>query len=264
MANLTSRLAELSPAARRLCNSALLTDREVEEVEGMQVNRARVEAGRDFVSEGTPFTTAFALRDGWAMRYRTTPEGKRQILSFVLPGDFVGLHSNYERHAAYSVQAVTDIETAMIEPIRLMEMYRTFPVLASGLDWLTVTTFNVVAEHAVSIGVRSARDRILHLLLELECRLMAIGLADDEGFSSPLTQVHIAESLGLTSVYVSRCLTAMRNEGLVTIRRGQVHFPDLARTLSAVDFEPTFLERFRVRGRAPNGFVRDDPLLTVN
>ena len=263
MSDHLARLAELSPVARRLCNSALLTERELDELEGMQVNRASVERARDFVTEGSPFTAAFAVRDGWAMRYRVTPEGKRQILSFVLPGDFVGLHTNYERHAAYSVQAVTEVELALIEPLRLMELYRSFPVLASGLDWLTVTTFNIVAEHVVSIGVRTAKERILHLLLELECRLLAVGLADDDGFSSPLTQAHIADSLGLTTVYVSRCLTAMRAEGLVDMRHGKVVFPDLERTLHSASFEPTFLERFRVRGRLPDSLM-DDAVLALS
>ena len=90
---------------------------------------------------------------------------------------------------------------------------------------------------------------------------MAIGLADDDGFSSPLTQVHIADSLGLTTVYVSRCLTAMRNEGLVDVRNGTVIFPDLGRTLRAAAFEPTFLERFRVRGRLPDGLADEATVL---
>ena len=257
MSEAIARLGELSAVARRLCTSALLTEREVSELEGLQANRSHAERGCDFVREGSAFSAAFAVRDGWAMRYRTTHEGKRQILSFVLPGDFVGLHSSYERSASYSVQAVSDVELALIEPMRLMELYRNFPVLASGLDWLTVTTFNIVAEHTVSIGVRSAKDRIIHLLLELECRLMAIGLADESGFDSPLTQVHIADSLGLTTVYVSRCLTALKAEGQVEMKRGRVIFPDLQRTLQRTSFDPSFIERFRVKERLPEGIAKD-------
>ena len=252
MAVASARVAELTAASRRLCNSAILTDREVEHLEEMQEDRVSLDGGHDFVREGDPFANAYVLQSGWALRYRVTPEGKRQILSFVLPGDFVGLHANYERHAAYSVQTLGCAELGRIEPIRLLDLYRNFPILASGLDWVSATNFNILAEHAVSLGVRTARRRILHLLLELQCRLMSVGLAREDGFENPMTQIHIADSLGLTPVYVSRCLKQLRAEKLVDVRRGYVSFPDLSRAFAAASFDAAFLEPFLPRSQPPN------------
>lgn len=243
---------EVSALSRRLSNSVLLTEEELSFLDDIQTNTGRVDAGSDFVSEGDEFSTTFLIRAGWGMRYRILPDGRRQILAFVLPGDIVGLHVNYERHAAFSACAVDDLELCLIEPIRILELYRNHPVIASGLDWLTVTTFNIVSEHVVSIGVRPARVRILHLLLELYCRLMAVGLAREDGFDSPLTQMLIADSLGLTNVYVSKCLSRLKDEGIVEMRGGSVRFPNIERALDVAGFDAKFLERFTPRQRLPN------------
>ena len=245
-------MAEQSAVTRRLGSSVLLTNREVEYLEDMQSHHIPVKAGNDFLREGDEFSTTFVMRSGWAIRYRLSESGKRQIISFVLPGDVMGLHVNYERRVAYSFAAVSDLELALIEPIRVIDLYRNHPVIASGLDWMTVTSFNIVAEHTVSLGVRPARQRILHLLLELYCRLMFVGEAREDGYDSPLTQVLIADTLGLTSVYVSKCLTRLRAEGLAELHAGTVRFPDIERTLKAADFDPVFLEPFRTKACVPN------------
>ena len=250
----------LSAVTRRLGNSVLLTEQETDFLEDLQTNRAEIEAGTDFVIEGDEFGATYLVRSGWVMRYRVTPDGKRQIIAFALPGDVIGLHVNYERHACFTAAAVTDVELCLIEPIRIIELYRSHPVIAAGLDWMTVTSFNIVSEHVVSLGVRPARVRILHLLLELYCRLMAIGMAREDGFDSPLTQTLIGDSLGLTSVYVSKSLTRLRKEGLVDVKGGNVHFPNIDRAFAAASFDATFLERFRPRDRLPNA---TDPRLRV-
>ena len=248
--------AELSAVARRLGASVMLTEREIEHIEDIQGHATTIEAGRDFLHEGDDFSMTYVVRSGWVMRYRTTADGKRQIIAFALPGDFIGLHANYERHAAFSAAALTEVELALVEPIRILDTYRNHPVVASGLDWMATTSFNIVAEHTGSLGVRPARQRILHLLLELYCRLMIVGLADDDGFASPLTQVLLGDSLGLTSVYVSKCMARLRNENLATLNGGRVRFPDIKSALHASDFDPTFLETFRSRLPLPNA-VRD-------
>ena len=244
------------PLVRRLATSVALTEEEVGVLSDMQSNRAHVPTGKEFVREGEEFATTLVVQSGWAMRYRYTDDGKRQIISFVLPGDFIGLHVNYERRAAYSIAAVSDVEMAVIEPIRVFDLYRNYPLLASGLDWMTVSTFNILAEHTVSLGVRPATQRILHLLLEHQCRLMAVGLAEVEGYDSPLTQSHIGDTLGLTSVYVSKCLKKLRAEGLVEVDRKRVTFPDVSRTMRVSRFDGAFLEQFRVRDKLPNA-LRD-------
>lgn len=241
-----------SALTRRLGHSVEMTREERAFLEEMQGAPFAVEAGRDFVTEGDPVSASLVMREGWAFRYRIVPSGKRHIVSYVLPGDVIALHASYERHAAHSVAALTDVELSIVEPIRVMNLSRNHPLLASGLDWMTVATFNIVAEHTVSLGVRPAKQRILHLMLELYCRLMVVGLADGDGFACPLTQTQIGDTLGLTSVYVSKCLSRLRADGLLRIGRGRVEFPDMGKALAAADFDAGFLESFCVRTVLPN------------
>ena len=151
-----------SALVRRLGRSVLLTSEEVDYLETMQVNQASIDKGDEFLQDGEPMRLTFLIRSGWVMRYRITAGGRRLIIGISLPGDFIGLHVNFKNSSIYSAAALTDASLALIEPVRIIEIHRRFPVLASGLDWMTVRHANILSEHKVSLGARSAAQRILH------------------------------------------------------------------------------------------------------
>jgi CRP-like cAMP-binding protein len=99
----------------------------------------------------------------------------------------------------------------------------------------------VFREWMVGIGRRTAYQRIAHLLVEQFLRLRAVGLADEDGFRSPLTQVDIADSLGLTSVHVNRVMQQLRRDGLIATQGRYLSIPNREALMSAGDFDPTYL-----------------------
>lgn len=236
-----------SALVRRLGQSVLLTRDEVEFLEEMQVNQACLEKGDQFVRDGEPMRVTFLVREGWAMRYKITAAGRRQIIGIALPGDFIGLHVNFAREAVHSAAALTNLSMALIEPSRILEIHRRYPVLASGLDWITVRHANILAEHNVSLGARPAAERLLHFLLELWSRLSTVGEGHAEGFKIKLNQEQLADVLGMTPVHVSRCMSSLSKQGLVKMERGNVHFPDPALASEAADFDSRYLASFTTR-----------------
>jgi CRP/FNR family transcriptional regulator, anaerobic regulatory protein len=237
---------EMSAAVRRLSNTVLLNEEEVNFFEQLQVNRIGLTRGEEFVRDGDDYRVSFLIREGWAINYKITKAGRRQIIGISLPGDFIGLHINFSRRSIHSVAALTDMDVAVIEPIRILEVYQKFPVLASGLDWMTVRSFNILSEHNVSLGARAASQRILHLLLELWCRLMVIGEATEEGFALPMTQEQIADTVGLSLVHTNKNLRRLHKEGLISIKSGRVSIPDKLRAADYADFDERFLESLQV------------------
>ena len=235
---------DASALVRRLGQSVLLTREEVNYLEEMQVNQASLERGDQFVRDGEPMRVTFLVREGWAIRYKLTAAGRRQIIGVVLPGDFIGLHINFSREAVHSASALTPLSMALIEPSRILEIHRRFPVLASGLDWVTVRYANILAEHNVSLGARPAPERILHFLLEMWTRLASIGHARGDGYDMKLNQEQIADILGMTPVHVSRCLTRLTRDRLVRVDKGTVRFPDPEEASEAADFDPRYLASF--------------------
>lgn len=235
---------DASPLVRRLGRSVLLTSEEVDYLETMQVNQAAIAKGDEFIHDGEPLRVTFLVRRGWVIRYRITPAGRRLIIGVALPGDFIGLHVNFSHSSIFSAAALTSSSLALIEPVRILEIHRRFPVLASGLDWMSVRHSNILAEHKVSLGARSAAQRILHFLLELWVRLEQVGLATAKGFELELTQEQIGDCMGLSTVHVNRSISRLCKENLLRIEKGIVTFPQVSRSISFADFDERFLEEF--------------------
>jgi len=240
-----------SALVRRLGRSVLLTSEEVDYLETMQVNQASIDKGDEFLQDGEPMRLTFLIRSGWVMRYRITAGGRRLIIGISLPGDFIGLHVNFKNSSIYSAAALTDASLALIEPVRIIEIHRRFPVLASGLDWMTVRHANILSEHKVSLGARSAAQRILHFLLELWTRLEQIGQANAKGFELELTQEQIGDCMGLSTVHVNRSISRLCKENLLRIDKGMVTFPQVSRSVSFADFDKRFLMEFSTKPGMP-------------
>lgn len=98
-------------------------------------------------------------------------------------------------------------------------------------------------EHLVGIGQRDADARIAHFLLELGSRLALVGMGSKEGYDCPLTQYHLADTLGLSAVHVNRVLRQLRESGLVTFRDGLVTFHDYGGLVDLAEFDPAYLDQ---------------------
>src|SRR3546814_8330913 len=88
----------------------------------MQKRVKCIAAGTEFVRDGEPYDHTYIVKDGWAIRFKTLSDGRRQILNFVLPGDFIGLFSALFEVADHSVAALTDMEVHPTDPAALVTL----------------------------------------------------------------------------------------------------------------------------------------------
>ena len=200
-----------------------------------------VRAGYEIVSEGRRCAGLFLLAEGIAIRYRILRDGQRQILNFLLPGDFAGVTSCRFDSALYSIRTLTPAVLAPIPLSRVAGLLDSHPRLAAKLFWSFASETAILAEHLIAVGRRPATERIAHLLLELLTRLQLIGLADERSYHLPLTQEMIGDALGLSIPYVNRVLQQLRQDGLVTIKDQFVVIEKLAELAALADFEHTYL-----------------------
>jgi CRP-like cAMP-binding protein len=198
--------------------------------------------GQEIVSEGRRCNSVFLILDGFAIRYRILRDGQRQILNFLLPGDFAGVTNCHFGTAIFSIKMLTHATAAPIPLPKLMSLFDTHPQLAAQLFWLFAVGEAVVAEHLIAVGRRPAPERMAHLLLELLNRLQPIGLADERSFRLPLTQEIIADTLGLSIPYVNRVLQQLRAAGLVRISDHVVTIENIEELSALADFEQTYLK----------------------
>ncbi len=231
-----------SPIARKLGAFVALSETELSVLDDLHRRRRTFVAGRDMVLQGQPDQSASILASGWACSYKLQAIGSRQIVDFQVPGDFLGLRSILFRTADHTIEPITKVEASEIHARDLLDAFSQTPRLATAVLWAASRDEAMVVEHLVSIGRRDALERTAHFLLELGARLKLVGLATKDGFDCPLSQYMLADALGLTAVHVNRVLRQLREDGLLTFKKGQVIFHDIERLAVAVDFDRAYLD----------------------
>ncbi|MET0311329.1 MAG: Crp/Fnr family transcriptional regulator [Burkholderiaceae bacterium] len=191
-------------------------------IQSMRSDTVRVEAGRTLLPEYRSGDKLYTLYDGWAFRYKTLSDGRRQILNFLLPGDFIGLQEEFADGHGHGVDAVTDISLCVFPTEKLWDLFRTHPKLGYDVTWLAAREEDMIDESLLTAGRRSAIERVAMLLIHLYRRAERVGLAVDGAIKFPFTQEHIADALGLSLVHTNKTLRRLHHLGLHQIREGQL------------------------------------------
>jgi CRP-like cAMP-binding protein len=230
-----------SALAKKLNTFVPLSPDELKCLAEMQRNPLKVRRGKQLTEEGQTEHKAFVLHDGWACSYKLLPNGGRQIISFPIAGDIVGLRSVLLRTADHSFSALTDAVVSPVEGTHVLRCVIDFPRLGAALLWAASRDEAMVVEHLVNIGRRNAIERTAHFFMELAERLTLIGHATETEFKCPLSQFVIADALGLTAIHVNRVLRELRELDLLTVRKGRVRIHDLDRLRKLAGFQGGYL-----------------------
>jgi CRP-like cAMP-binding protein len=201
---------------------------EIAVIRARKVGEMVVAARGSILREGDTPERLYTLLAGWAFRFKTLPDGRRQILNFLLPGDLVGLQAKIFEEASHGVDALTDVRLCLFSRDRIWDIFRHQPQIAFDVTWLSAREEGLVDESLLSAGRRTAAESVAALVLQLHRRATALGLATQAGVPMPLTQAHIADALGLSSVHANRTLRLMRQRKLFTLAGGMLRDVDLA------------------------------------
>ena len=193
-----------------------------------------VPAGRELVADQGVLQPRFLIA-GWAARFRDLPDGRRQIIGFVLPGEGIGLCERPGPIATTPVMALTALQYVDAETIADRAFrgdakdLKNALLIASALDeaWLI--------DNLVRLGRQTAIEGMAHLFLELRDRLAMVGLVHADGFSLPLTQEQLGDTTGLSAVHVNRTLQNLRADGLIALSGGRLRLlrPEMLEALAS-------------------------------
>jgi CRP-like cAMP-binding protein len=213
--------------ARKLSTFMALSPLEAERLGELQSPTTNVKRGKQLVHEGQSGQKVYVLQAGWACSYKDLPTGSRQIISFPIAGDCVGLRSALLRTADHSFEALTDAVVSVVDGAQMLQTFTEFPRLGAAILWAASRDEAMVVEHLVSIGRRSAIERTAHFFMELVERLNLVGAASKTEFECPLNQYVLADALGLSAIHVNRVLRQLRERELLIVQRGKVTILDL-------------------------------------
>jgi CRP-like cAMP-binding protein len=196
---------------------------------------------RDLVREGEPPRFVHLVLQGWGCRYKTLDDGRRQIVSLFVPGDFCDLNVYILKKMDHSIGAISRMRVAQISREDMDALTEQHPRVTQALLWQELVDVAVQREWTLNVGQRSSYERIGHLFVEMFFRLRAIGMTSGNSFDFPLIQTDIAEATGLTPVHVNRTLQALRSDGLLELQARRVTLPDLDRLMGVSLFNPDYL-----------------------
>ena len=174
------------------------------------------------LQEGTSSAYLFTVLSGWAFRYKTLADGRRQILNFALPGDFLGLQASVFKEMSHSVEALTNTLLCVFPRERVWDLYRNHPNLSFDITWLASREEQTLDQNLLSVGRRVAIEKIAYLILHLHARARDVGLATRTRFSPPITQEHLADTLGMSIVHTNKTLRRLSERRLIRWKNRQL------------------------------------------
>jgi CRP-like cAMP-binding protein len=224
-----------------------LTPENAKALSSLEGKLIELPADHDVVREHERPTFITLLLDGFLCRYKIVADGKRQILSFHIPGDIPDLQSLHLTASDHNLCAFARSRLAVISHASMHLFLAEHPTLAS-LFWRdTLIDAAIFREWMTSIGRRPSFARIAHLMCELIVRMRAVGLAEDHRVKLPLTQTDIGDALGISTVHVNRTLQELRHKGLIRYDKGELIALDWERLKDAGEFDQSYLH---LRGMA--------------
>lgn len=226
---------------RKLSHFAPLSHEDEAKLQEIGSSIEELPPDKDVVAEGERPRSVFVLTSGLACRYKLMEDGRRQIMSFLVPGDICDLHVFLLTEMDHSIGTLTPTRVSAIETAEIINMFFHHPRITAALWWSMLQEEAILRERIVALGRRNAEGRLAYLLCELLWRLEAVGEAGDDVVELPLTQEELGDALSLTPSYVNRVLQKLRRKDFITLRGGLLRIHDLERLSALAGFDRSYL-----------------------
>lgn len=214
-----------------------MTAAEVTFMQHFKTGELEVEGGTTLMMEASNSPQLYTALSGMGLRYKTLISGERQVINFVMPGDFIGLQAGVMQEMQHSVEATTDMKLCVFDRKRLWALFRDHPSRAYDLTWLAAVEEHLLGESLAILGHMSGVERIARAFVRLFDRGAAIGLTRSAEMPLPYRQQDLADALGLSVVHVNKMLKRLRDQGAATWQNGRLVLHDRDRLCRIAQLE---------------------------
>jgi len=224
----------LSPLARKLLSVAPLCGESLSEI-AVAARRTEAHPGGAMIRGYEGAHRQGFIASGWACQMRLMSDGRRQIFSFLIPGDPIPRRGRMDQ-ARFALCALTAVRTTDFSALAFSDA-PSGRAVAAAIAQVELMESERVFDHIVRLGRQTAFERMAHMLLEFRRRLETVGMTTANRYDLPLTQEHLADALGLSIVHANRTLQQLRREGLISLSSGCVTLLNPARMAMIADYE---------------------------
>lgn len=230
-----------TPLVRRLNSIFDLTNEEAQLLASLPMTVKTLGPDQDIARQSESPTQSCLVLEGMVATYKITGAGRRQIMSFHVPGDIPDLHSLHLKTLDSSLGTLTQCKLGFVQHDVLRALIHKSSRIADALWRMTLIDGAIFREWIANIGQRDASTRLAHLICEMFLRLKAVGLAEDDACEWPITQQELGDATGISVVHVNRMLQELRGDRLISLAHRRLKVVEWRRLVQVGDFDPTYL-----------------------
>ncbi|MEA2981270.1 MAG: hypothetical protein QOF91_633 [Alphaproteobacteria bacterium] len=227
--------------ARKLKEHSLLLPADEAGLRSLGLRTRRLAPDEDLIREGDGPEVSALVLEGMVARYHALANGRRQYLSFHLPGDLPDAQTLFLEKMDHAVCAVGGAQVALIAHEEILELFERRPPVGFAIWRETLIDAAIFREAITNNSSRPPRTRMAHLFCELYYRARSAGLGKVGSVQLPLHQGQLGDALGMSLVTVNRTLQALRRTGAMEFRNGELTVRDWKRLADTGEFDPTYL-----------------------
>jgi CRP/FNR family transcriptional regulator, anaerobic regulatory protein len=203
-----------------------LSDAEIEKVDTLIGARRKIPRGTPLYLSGETFQSLFAIRTGFFKTEVISEDGREQVTGFQMAGELMGLDGIGSGQHNCDARALEDSEVCVIPFNRLSELSREIDTLQHHFH--KVMSREIVRDQAVMmlLGTMRAEERLAAFLVNLSQRFVSRGYSATE-FNLRMTREEIGSYLGLKLETVSRGLSRLQDEGLLSVQNKKIRIHQL-------------------------------------
>ena len=216
-----------------------MTEDEVRQTQRFKVGELTVEPGTPILTEGANSAQLFTILAGMGVRYKTLENGRRQVLTFVFPGDLVGLQGAVMGEMGHTVEARSRMRLCVFDRAGLWDFFKQSPSRSYDLIWIAATEEHFMGDALATVGQRTAEQAVAWAVVRIWQRAVALDMVDGNAIPLPFKQQDLADALGLSLVHTNKTLARFRERQVAVWRDGRLQVNDIdgLATLAMVDLE---------------------------
>ncbi|MCF6432693.1 Crp/Fnr family transcriptional regulator [Leisingera sp. MMG026] len=183
--------------------------------------------GTHLLTQGEKSPQLFTALSGMGLKYKMLSDGSRQVVGFVMPGDFLGLQAGVMGEMGHSVEAVTDMTLCVFNRAGIWDLFASHPERAFAVAHLAAVEEHFLGDALAAVGQRPAYEKIAWAMARFFRRAEGTGQARKNSAPLPYTQQDIADALGLSLVHTNKQLAELRKNGVLSWQQGTLTIHDM-------------------------------------